>query len=470
LRPGRGWGIGRRAKVDGAFSFVGRGGIFGQQMAEPADNRKKSPCRREDATEVLKRLRQAGHVAYFAGGCVRDLLLGLEPKDWDIATDAQPKRVRELFSNTQAVGAAFGVILVREGKSVVEVATFRSDQEYVDGRRPTGVRFTTAEEDAQRRDFTINGLFFDPLEGDRVIDFVGGVEDLRAKRLRAIGVAGERFAEDHLRLLRAVRFAARFGLEIEPATAAAMLRDGPLLKRISPERIGEELRLMLATPTRGAAWEMLWQFGLLEVICRFLPMGAGVAFQRDRSVFLAVGGADEPEESIPFGLALAAGVLCVKWQEMKGAGDIRPLLQKPAVHQMVRAMRQSLKISNEESDEIEGTLWGIAPLLAEQRPGVATMKRFLAKPTAGLSRMLMNTLDRVGICCERIAWLRMELGELGKTDYAPLPLIDGDDLRAAGLQPGPVFKRILDAVYDAQLEGRLDSKEQAMRMAEEMGQ
>src|SRR4051794_32585460 len=161
------------------------------------DRGNKPRCDRADATAIVKRLREQGHVAYFAGGCVRDLLLGLEPKDWDVATDAPPARVRELFSKTEAVGAAVGGVLVRHGKSVVEVATFRSEGAYLDGRRPAEVRFTTAEEDAQRRDFTINGLFLDPLEQDRVIDFVGGQEDLAARRLRAIGDAESRFAEDH---------------------------------------------------------------------------------------------------------------------------------------------------------------------------------------------------------------------------------------------------------------------------------
>src|SRR3954471_7154893 len=170
---------------------------------------------RDDALAVVRRLREAGHVAYFAGGCVRDELLGLHPTDYDVATDAPPPRVRELFQNTQAVGAAFGVILVHHRRSVIEVATFRADLEYRDGRRPEGVRFTTAEEDAKRRDFTINGLFLDPVE-NKIIDYVGGQEDLKAKRLRAIGDPNERFAEDHLRLLRAIRFAARFNLTIEP--------------------------------------------------------------------------------------------------------------------------------------------------------------------------------------------------------------------------------------------------------------
>src|SRR5437867_2407818 len=200
-------------------------------MADDQPISTKPPCTREDALAVLRRLRQAAHIAYFAGGCVRDLLMGLTPKDYDIATDAPPQRVRELFSNTQAVGAAFGVVLVRHGKSVVEVATFRTDAAYEDGRRPTAVHFTTAEEDAKRRDFTINGLFYDPIE-EKVIDYVGGQEDLRDKLLRAIGEPNHRFEEDHLRLLRAVRFAARLGLSVEPSTAAAIAHHAEQLKRI----------------------------------------------------------------------------------------------------------------------------------------------------------------------------------------------------------------------------------------------
>ena len=442
------------------------GGYLAEVMTEAEEKRgSQAGCRREDALAVVRRLREMGHVAYFAGGCVRDVLLGLEPTDWDVATDAEPRRVRELFRNTQAVGAVFGVILVRQGQSVVEVATFRSDAEYVDGRRPTGVRFTTAEEDAQRRDFTINGLFLDPLEGDRVIDYVGGVEDLRSRHLRAIGEAGKRFAEDHLRLLRAVRFAARFGLEFDGGTAEAIKRNGPFLKRISPERIGEELRLMLTAGTRGAAWELLWEFGLVEVIWRFLPVKEGEKFEGARSIFLAMGAGEE----VAFGLALAAGTLCVKRQGMGAGEDIRGLLGKRDVQQMVKAMQQALKISNEESEQMQGTLEGIGPLLADERPGVARMKRFLASQTAGLSRRLLGAMQGGGLFVERIEWLAGQLGELEKGEFAPLPLITGDDLTAVGLRPGPMFKRILERVYDGQLEGRVKDREEAMRMAMEMG-
>src|SRR5947209_8570545 len=225
--------------------------LMGEAPASSTAPGSKPPCLREDALAVVRRLREAGHVAYFAGGCVRDLLLGKEPKDYDVATDAPPQRVRALFSNTQAVGAAFGVILVRHRRSQVEVATFRSDGTYLDGRRPEAVRFTTAAEDAQRRDFTINGLFLDPV-ADQVIDFVGGREDLKAGVIRAIGEPSARFGEDHLRMLRALRFAARFGFQIEPRTQDAIRRHAPQLVRISPERIAEELRFTL--PGRNGAW------------------------------------------------------------------------------------------------------------------------------------------------------------------------------------------------------------------------
>ena len=278
----------------------------------PPDDSAKHASR-EDAVAVVKRLRDAGHVAYFAGGCVRDTLLGLTPKDYDVATDAPPDRVRQLFSNTQAVGAAFGVILVRHRKSVIEVATFRTDLQYKDGRRPEGVVFTTAEEDAKRRDFTINGLFMDPLEGDKVIDFVGGQDDLRAKLIRAIGDPDRRFTEDHLRLLRAIRFAARFDFQIESRTGDAMAAHRRHLPRISPERIAEELRLMLTPPTRPRAWDELWIYHLVRDVFRYLPLD-----EEDHRVEMMTSGLADllpvlaPGRPVPFGLALAAAALSLR--------------------------------------------------------------------------------------------------------------------------------------------------------------
>jgi len=427
-------------------------------MPDDPVNRPKST--REDAVTLLKRLRDAGHMAYFAGGCVRDMLLGREPKDFDVATDAPPNRVRELFSNSQAVGAAFGVILVRLRGSQIEVATFRAEDRYLDGRHPSHVRFTTAEEDAKRRDFTINGLFLDPLN-DEVIDYVGGQEDLKAGRIRAIGNPTRRFDEDSLRLLRAVRFSARFGFPIEPATAAAIVEHAPQLKRISPERVAEELRIMLTPPTRGTAWRMLWELELLPVIFRFLRGPREPRRQSRPLLFDRV----DPGAAIPFGLALAAAVLCFRMRTEPQVSDARMLLTKSEIQAAVHAMRQGLKVSNEESEQMRGTLAGVAPLLADQPPGVALLKRFLAEPTANLSRALLDAQHAVGVETQRIDWLRKELDALERTDFAPPPLINGDILTGLGLVPGPLFKKILDEVYDAQLEGRVGTREEAERMA-----
>lgn len=425
-----------------------------------ARNPEKHNGTREDAVAVVRRLRDAGHVAYFAGGCVRDLLLGAVPKDYDVATDAPPQRVRELFSNTQAVGAAFGVILVRHRGSQIEVATFRAEAGYDDGRHPSQVHFTTAQNDARRRDFTINGLFLDPLT-DQVIDYVGGQDDLKARRVRAIGNPGERFEEDSLRLLRAVRFSARLGFAIEATTAAAVAAHAPQLKRISPERIADELRLILTPTTRTAGWRMLWELKLIDTLYRFLtfapgPRDAGQPFFFER---VAPGG------QIPFGLALAGAVACYRMQVDPALADPRLLFSRSEVHAAVQAMRQALRISNEESEQMRGTLAGLEPLLADAEPTVALLKRFLAEPTSSLSCHLMDALDSLGIHSERIRWLRARFAELEKTEYAPPPLIDGNVLSDHGLKPGPMFKRILDEVYDAQLEGRVRDQREAIELA-----
>jgi poly(A) polymerase len=426
----------------------------------PGDPQRRQPCDREDALAIVRRLRDAGHVAYFAGGCVRDLLLGETPKDYDVATDAPPDRVRELFRNSQAVGAAFGVILVRQNASVIEVATFRSDGLYLDGRRPSTVRFTTAEEDARRRDFTINGLFLDPI-ADQVIDHVGGLDDLKARRVRAIGSPAARFDEDSLRLLRAVRFSSRLGFELEAATADAIRAHAPQLRRISPERIAEELRTMLTPATRPAAWELLWKLELTREIFRFLSLEA--TRTPDPTMFLFPRAA--PGQTIPFGSALAFAAVCYQLQLVSMDHDPRPLFDPPKVSAAVHALRKSLKISNEETDAMRSTLSSVAPLLTDAEPGVATMKRFLAGPQAAWSRSLLDALAASGLLIRRMSWLREKLSTLELEDVSPTPLLDGDMLAAAGLTPGPLFRRLLDAVYDAQLEGRLSTSQEALTLA-----
>jgi tRNA nucleotidyltransferase/poly(A) polymerase len=427
----------------------------------PPDPRNKPHCDPNDALEVLKRLHESGHIAYFAGGCVRDTLLNLKPKDWDIATDAEPSRVRQLFPNTQAVGAVFGVILVRRNKSVIEVATFRADGIYEDGRRPSSVRFTSAEEDARRRDFTINGLFLDPIQ-NRVIDYVNGREDLTAKRIRAIGLPAERFAEDHLRLLRAVRFAARFSFEIEPATASAIADLADRVKTVSPERVGEELRLMLMPVTRNSAWRLLWRLKLAPEIFRFLPK-IPQDLDLARSIFLNL----KIDEPISFGLALAAATLCVRVQTESPA-DTLALLAKSEIIRAARALRQALRTSNNDDEELSNVLAGIEPLLHNEEPTVATKKRFLARPTSPLSRDLLAAMEMIGLNTGRISSLEKEFIDLSQTDVAPTPFITGDDLLAMSIQPGPQYRKILDGVYDAQLEGRIASKDEAIDLARKL--
>ena len=421
------------------------------------------PCTRDDATTAVRRLRDAGHVAYFAGGCVRDELLGLTPKDYDVATDAPPQRVRQLFANTQAVGAAFGVILVRLGRSTIEVATFRTDGTYTDGRRPDTVTFATAEADAQRRDFTINGLFLDPLDGNKVIDYVGGRADLDAKLIRAIGNPDDRFAEDGLRLLRAVRFASRLGFEIEPTTADAIRRHAPELPRLSPERIGDELRRMLG-PGGGFAQNadiLLRSLGLARHAFRFLradgPLDTRASITHQYALM----------HMRTFASALASIAFSWQWYHAGMGEDPTALFTKSEVSRVVQGFRRELKISNDEADEVAGILLGLEWLLENPKATLAMKKRFVALPTSDhalwlLCARMMYMGDGV-----RQPWFEFEqsVRELARTHVPPPPLVTGDDLTAAGATPGPAFKRALDAAYDAQLEDRVTDRSAALRLA-----
>lgn len=408
---------------------------------------------------VLRRLRDAGHIAYFAGGCVRDLLLGRSPADYDVATDAPPARVRKLFSNTQAVGAAFGVILVRLRRSQIEVATFRAEAGYADGRHPSEVHFTTAQHDALRRDFTINGLFLDPI-ANQVIDYVGGQADLQAKTIRAIGEPSERFEEDHLRMLRAVRFAARLDFSIAPDTEAAIRDHAKHLTRISPERIAAELRIMLSPVTRGRAYRLLLDLGLLELIFRFLKESASTSADYKSSLFCST----TIGESISFPLALALASVDRQIWSSRSTG-ILAMLSHSGVHRLVHALRQSLRISNQESDALAGILEGIDFLLKSLPPRVATIKRFLARPTAEDSQRLLDSLISAGLLPRLAAEVPKHLAEFAGTEVAPIPLVNGDNLVAAGLPAGPLFKPVLDAVYDAQLEDSIHNADEGIRLA-----
>lgn len=425
-----------------------------------ASDHARVECFYEDALAVLRRLQAAGHVAYFAGGCVRDRLLGLEPKDWDVATDAPPDRVREIFPRTTAVGAAFGVILVQQRRSIVEVATFRSDGDYLDGRRPNSVTFSTPESDARRRDFTINGLFYDPI-ADRVIDFVGGRADLERRILRAIGSADARFAEDYLRVLRAVRFAARFELTIEEKTFRAIVAHAPSLIAISPERVGDELRAMLTPASRDRAHALLLKTHVLPVILRFLGGASAGSPEGSAGVFARV----SPGESISYSLALAT--LAFDWQLAHHQATAVDFLTEAAAKQAGHAFRQALRISNDDLAAVE-SITNLDMLFQEAEPRVAVMKRFLARPTSGDSRRFLAALSAAGHLRQRIAWLESQFASFEPASIAPTPLINGEDLIRLGITPGPVFKTILDAVYDAQLEDEIKDHAAAVAMAKSL--
>jgi poly(A) polymerase len=382
---------------------------------------------REFATEVVVTLRAGGHEAYFAGGCVRDQFLGLEPDDFDVATSAHPDQVQKLFPRSIAVGAAFGVIEVLGPKPhKVQVATFRSDGPYSDARRPDHVVYSSVKEDAERRDFTINGMFFDPLS-DKLIDYVGGEKDLAAKLLRAIGDPAARFREDRLRLLRAVRFAARFGLTIEPATWGAVKSMAAEVVSVSGERIAEELRKLLVHPSRTGGVQLLIDSGLLKAV---LPE----VVQPNCN---ALGRLQSPTFPLAFAVLLAQVQL--------------PSLGEPF---------ERLRLSNSERDQVRWLVKHQSALLGPAKLSLHVLKPLLAH--AGIDDLL--AMYRAFEHDDAATWCAAKLRDWPREKIEPPPLITGDDLVADGLKPGPTFKTMLDAVRNAQLDERITTREQALAM------
>lgn len=433
---------------------------------------KPHPNNRSAARRIVSTLRASGHVAYFAGGCVRDELLGMSPQDYDIATDAPPERVAELFNNTRAVGRAFGVVLVRLRGATVEVATFREEADYSDKRRPDSVRFSDPQADARRRDFTINALFLDPLHpqkdrvvsggrtvtSGKVIDFVGGLDDLRAGMIRAVGDPDERLAEDHLRALRGVRFAARLGFRIEEATAAAIARHARELKGVSRERIGDELRRMFDHPSRGRAAEWLHRLGLDGPVLDE-PVQGEVALPRVRELG-ELGGVGVPRAVA--GLAAWA----VDRLAVPGVEPTEDREQWEArIEDAARTWRASLCLTNDERAAFRGVLEGLGLLRWRwAESGVAARKRAAGAAWFAAALAMFRIENEVEArAVERV------VGELARTPsgIAPKPLINGYDLIEAGYSPGPGFARCLERVYDAQLEDRIAERTEAMRLAAE---
>jgi poly(A) polymerase len=422
------------------------------------------------ARNIVRRLRGAGHVAYYAGGSVRDLLRGQVPKDIDVATDARPEAVQRLFSRTYAVGAHFGVIVVLEEGFQFEVATFRSDGAYLDGRRPTEVHFSTAEEDAARRDFTINGMFFDP-EANEVIDFVGGRGDLEAGLIRAIGDPAQRFAEDRLRILRAVRFASVLGFEIEPATWNAVVAHAPSIKEISAERIREELVRIFMSPQRVRGWDLLETSGLMRAIlleveamkgCEQPPQfhPEGDVFKHTRIMLDLL----PKEVSLPLVFSvLFHDIGKPPTSAVDENGRIRFNGHDRIGAEMTEAIMQRLRFSR---TEIDATVEAVRQhMVFKDVPNmrVAKLKRFMARPTFD------DELELHRVDCEsshgmmdNYEFLRRKQDEFAHEPIIPPPLVRGDDLLALGLKPGPKIGEMLEAVETRQLEGALRSREEAL--------
>ena len=390
---------------------------------------------KQAARMVVRRLVEAGHEALLAGGCVRDMLRGKRPKDDDIATSARPEQVTALFRRTQTVGAQFGVVVVLLGRRQVEVATFRSEADYVDGRRPDHVVFTDARADAMRRDFTINGMFYD-LPAEKVLDYVGGKKDLETGVIRAIGDPNERFGEDRLRMLRAVRFAARLNFSIEPATWKALCRQHRYIRQVSAERVMMELEHILTDPHRQRGGALARECGLLSGI-----LGSVAA----ASLNVGIGVLGELPQRCSLALALAG------------------LLSSCEVTQ-VKEICRDFKTSNELRKQTAWLVEGLHKLPAALPLSTGRLKQWLAQPLFGpLLTLWAATCRAAGEETTSIARLKRQIRELGAEPIAPPRLLDGHDLIELGTPAGPLVGRLVEELYLAQLENQVTSRAQARR-------
>ncbi|MGB0038865.1 MAG: CCA tRNA nucleotidyltransferase [Terriglobales bacterium] len=433
----------------------------------------------------MRTLRERGFQAYFAGGCVRDMLLSREPADYDVSTDATPQEVMRIFPQSLAVGAQFGVVLVPEkptttedaeehggNAAAVEVATFRSDIGYSDGRHPDEVRFTKdPREDVQRRDFTINGMLLDPITNE-VLDFVGGRADLKAGIVRAIGDPSRRFAEDKLRMLRAARFAARFEYTIEPVTFAAIQEFAPQIHQVSQERVREELTKMLTEGRARRAFLLLDESGLLREVLPEISRMKGV---------------EQPPQFHPEGDVFVHTLLLL---DKLPAGSSKTLawgallhdVGKPATFRVApdrirfdghvdvgvkiaAGICRRLRFSNDETDQILALVDNHMRFAQVRQMNESTLKKFLRMPAFDehLELHRMDVLSSNGFL-DAYDYAQERLRSMPPEVMRPRPLLSGDDLIAAGYAPGPRFKEILGAIEDAQLEGRVATQEAAIEM------
>ncbi len=394
--------------------------------------------KRQAAIEVVQRLQRHGFEALLAGGCVRDMLLGRPAKDYDVATSARPEEVVRLFRRTLKIGAKFGVVVVLTRGRQVEVATFRSEAGYEDGRHPTEVRFTTAAEDASRRDFTLNGMFYDPLK-EQVIDYVNGQADLKNHIIRTIGNPEERFGEDYLRMLRAVRFSTQLGFAVEPETYTAIGRNAANIARISGERIAVELEQILVHPDRAAGAAMLVETGLAQAI---FPGFAGERAQQAVTVLAQL------RKKVDFPLALAA---------FFAGSPTDFVLDRCAI----------LKLSKKQAKHMEFLLTHCGRLL-DVDMSRSQLKKLLAEPwfwdLYELERAIQKACGSKGALAA-LGRLRRRIQDLGAVEVKPKPLLNGHDLMRLGAVPGPALGQLAEELYTAQLEGEVQTREQAEQWA-----
>ncbi len=429
------------------------------------------------AKEITSQLIEAGHTVYFAGGCVRDKLLGKEPKDYDIATSATPDEVMQVFPHSNTIGAHFGVILVKKNHHHFEIATFRHDGSYRDGRRPESVTFSSPEKDAQRRDFTVNGLFQHP-ETEEIIDYVGGLEDLKKQTLRAIGNPEDRFKEDALRLMRAIRFSTVLKFQIEPSTWNAICHHAHLLKQISAERIRDELLLTLLSPNRANGLDLLVESGLMQYIipevydlidCQQPPQWhpEGDVYQHTRIMLDMLG--DNPSPNLVLAVLLHDIGKPPTFTYDQSEDRIRFNGHDRVGAKMATSILSRLRFSNATIEAVSSMVANHMNFMNVQKMRTAKVKRFMARPTFE-DEMELHRVDCASSngLTENYDFLRQKEKDFASEPLIPPPLVSGKDLIDLGVSPGPAFKKILGQIQNDQLEGILTSREEALAKLPEL--
>jgi len=432
------------------------------------------------AIQIARKLRSKGYVAYFAGGCVRDRVMRQIPKDYDLATTATPEEVNRMFPKCYLVGKQFGVVVVVLGTHQFEVATFRKEGQYKDSRHPDAISFTTPEEDAKRRDFTVNGLFYDPQKRE-VVDFVGGKKDIRAKRIQTIGNPEARFAEDHLRLLRAIRFAANLGFSIETETWQAIKKFRKSIHSVSHERIRDELVKMFTRPHAGKALELLSESGLLHEVLPEIEAMKGVAqppeFHPEGDVFVHTALLMKQLKNADAVLAFGA-LLHDVGKPKTFSDDGKRIRFNNHAHlgaEMSRDILTRLRFSNKEIEGIVSCVEHHMTFANVKEMRVGKLKRFVARDNF-LTELEMHRIDCLACHGDLTLYrfLKRKLRRFKKEELKPKGLLNGHDLIEIGIKPGPIMKTILEETYTMQLEGKLKTKGSALKwvrkeFAESMG-